>query len=374
MPADIYSRLRELAASADSRPAEMRPILLRITTDLFVLHSSHTAQEIRLYEELACRLIDESDEATLAIVAQKLAPCSDAPAEVLLRLRERGGSAAHELLVRNRQIAWAELRQIAAAGPRNQACAIAARTDLDRPITTILAGRPEREIARALAANATAPLAVEDMRLLISRGREDEELARALLGRGAIGLDHLPLYLSAGDEQRNKLLHIARAAGVARLGRPDSAPDLDQASCARLERAALRQNRAGFALALAEIIGCDPLCARRIVEEDSGDALTLAFIAMGMPKEIAARIYLIAFPKIAMNREAFQRNVELYDTLPRRDAARVIGAVAGDSRLNAALLRQQARRAAPGEVRPAATDGGSRALRDYLAARDRSNG
>ena len=379
MNADIYARLRDLAATADSKPAEMRPILLRVTTDLFVLHNAHTAQEIHLYEEMACRLIEDADEATLTLVAQKLATCLDAPTEVIRRLRARGGPAAQELLMTNRQIAWSDLRQIAAGGQCDQACAVAGRSDLDREITSILAGRPEREVARALAANAEAPLAIEDMRLLISRGREDQTLAQALLGRGGpngggLGLEHLPLYLSATSEQRKSLVHIARQAGLSQLGRPEAAPALDEAFCTRLESAALRQKRASFALTVAEIVGCDPLCARRIVEEDSGDALTLAFIAMGLPKEIGARIFLIAFPKVALDRVLFQRNIALYDTLPRRDAARVVSAVAGDSRLNAALVRQQARRTQPvaAAARVASEDRDTQSLRDYLSARTRA--
>ena len=368
MPADIYARLRDLAASADTRATDMRPVLLRVTTDLFALHASHTAEEIHLYQEMACRLIDDADEATLEIVARKLSLCADAPPEVLRRIHARGGPAAHELLMNNRQISWTELRQIAASGPCGYACALAARSDLDREIAAILAGRPEREVARALAANAAAPLAVEDMRLLVLRGREDQDLARALLARGALGLDHLPLYLAGDERQRGKLLQIARQAGVAKLGRPDTTAELDQQVCARLEAAALRQKHAAFALHLAEIIGCDPICARRIVEEESGDALTIAFIAMGLPREIAARIFLIAFPKVAMDRATFERNMQLYETLPRRDAIRVIGALAGDSRLTAALARQQARRAPAATAgRLAADPDSSRELRDYLA-------
>ncbi|MCW2272445.1 DUF2336 domain-containing protein [Rhodoblastus acidophilus] len=369
MPPDIYARLRDLAASAHSRPAEMRPVLLRVTTDLFVLHASHTPQEIHLYQEMACRLIDDADEATLQIVAQKLSQCADAPPDVLRRIQARGGAAAQEVLTNNRQIPWTELRQISASGACDQACALAARADLDREITALLAGRPEREVARALAANAAAPLAVENLRLLISRGREDLDLARALLARGSLSLDHLPLYLAADADQRGALLRIARQAGLAGLGRPDAMAELDAEACARLEGAALRQKRGAFALLLAEIIGIDPLCARRLVEEESGDALTIAFIAMGLPREIAARIFLIAFPKVAMESAAFERNMKLYESLPRRDAARVIGAVSGDSRLAAALTRQQGRRAAPAHRITNAEPESSKDLRDYLAAR-----
>lgn len=368
-PADIYARLRDLAASEQTKPAEMRPVLLRVTTDLFVLHPSHTAQEIRLFQEMAVRLIDDADEATLRIVAQKLSRCPDAPPDVLRRIQARGGAPAQEVLTNNRQIPWTELRQIAASGACDQACALAARADLDREITALLAGRPEREVARALAANAAAPLAVDDLRLLISRGREDLELARAILARGDLGVDHLPLYLAADAAQREKLLRSARQAGVAAVGRPDATAELDADSCARLEGAALRQKRGAFALLLSEIIGIDPLCARRLVEEESGDALTIAFIAMGLPREIAARIFLIAFPKVAMESAAFERNIKLFESLPRRDAARVIGAISGDARLAAGAARQQGRRAAPAPRATQAEPETTKDLRDYLAAR-----
>src|SRR5450631_1395152 len=113
MPTDIYARLKDLAASADNNPAEMRPILLRVTTDLFVLHANHTGQEIRLFEEMACKLIDDSDSETLAMVARKLARCADAPASVLDRIRIKGGEGACEILQVSRQIEWRDLRHIA---------------------------------------------------------------------------------------------------------------------------------------------------------------------------------------------------------------------------------------------------------------------
>ena len=151
----------------------MRPILLRVITDLFVLHAQHTPGELHLYEEMAGKLVDDADEATLTIVARKLARCANSPASVLQKIRARGGAAAAEVLLVDAQIDWRDLRAIASSGGVEAACAIASRTDLDREITKILAGRPEREVARTLAANATAPFALEDLRMLCARGREE---------------------------------------------------------------------------------------------------------------------------------------------------------------------------------------------------------
>ena len=342
MPTDIYARMRELSASAAARPDEMRPILLRVTTDLFALHSVHTDEEIRLYEEMAERLVDASDDATLTLVAQKLARCADAPPALLARLRARGGEAARTILKTDRTLSWPELRGLAASGGCDEACAVAARADLDRELTKILAGRPEREVARALAANPLAPLAAEDLRLLAARGRDDGLLAAALLGRGEITLDLLPLFLAANPDQRAKLLQLTRQAHLSRIGQPDYAQPLPAAQCQRLEADALRQRRASFAVSLAELIGCDPMTARRIVEDENGEALTIAFAAIGLPSETAAHIFLVAFPKISLSQEIFSRNLKLLEKLPRRDAQRVIAAVAGLSTANSGAAARPA--------------------------------
>ncbi len=346
MPTDIYARLRELAASADSKPAEMRPILLRVITDLFALHPEHHPQEIRLYEEMAQKLIDDADDAALAVVARKLARCPDAPSSLINRIRARGGAPAREILLSDSKVEWKDLRQIALSGAYDHACAVAARGDLDRELVKILAGRPEREVARALAGNRLAPLSAEERRLLAVRGREDAVLAQALLQREEISLDLLPLYLFADEQQRGKLIGLLRCADLAQAGRCDAAPRLDGGACKRLEAAALRQKRSSFALTLAGIVGCDTISARKIVEDESGDALTLAFLAIGLPREICARIFLIAFPKVALSPERFEANLRLYDTLPRREAARVVSAFTGSApRTAATQTRTQALRA-----------------------------
>lgn len=332
MPTDIYARLRDLAASAEAKPSEMRPVLLRVTTDLFALQPQHSPEEIRLYEEMAGRLIDAADEATLALVARKLARCADSPASLLARIKARGGEAAREIFLADPQVEWRELRHVAASGPCDQASAVAARSDLDREIVRLLAARPEREIARALAGNSLAPLTNESLRQLALRGRDDPSLARALLDRCALTLDCLPLYLSANSGERAKLLALALEAGLGQTGRP-AGEGLDEETTARIEAAALRQKRATFALLLADLLKCDSLCARRIVEDESGDALTLAFIAIGLPQEAAARIFLIAFPRVALSSELFGRNMNLF-RLPRRVASRIIDAATGGQRVD----------------------------------------
>lgn len=80
---------------------------------------------------------------------------------------------------------------------------------------------------------------------------------------------------------------------------------------------------------LAERLHCDQILARRIVDDEEGEALAIAFVAIGLPKEAAARILLGAFPRIAELPEAFDHVMRLARTVPRRVALRMIDAMAG---------------------------------------------
>src|SRR4029078_1933318 len=70
----------------DRRGVDIRATLLRVLTDQYLQSPTHTAEDERHYTELALRLIDETDVATRATVAARLAPHAFAPHPILLRL------------------------------------------------------------------------------------------------------------------------------------------------------------------------------------------------------------------------------------------------------------------------------------------------
>ena len=134
---------------------------------------------------------------------------------------------------------------------------------------------------------------------------------------------------------------------------------------ANLPKSALRTALTGFALMLAEMLNCDADCGRRLVEDESGDALTLAFIALGVPREICARIFLVAFPKVGLSCKTFDRNLALVASLPRRDATLVIGAITGAQK--SACFRAGSRREPP--VSQTGTQANRPAFKDENAGR-----
>src|SRR3569832_1771332 len=65
---------------------DIRPTLLRVLTDLYVQARAHSADEERQFVELACRLIEQVDDATRAAVRARLAIYPATPSEILDKL------------------------------------------------------------------------------------------------------------------------------------------------------------------------------------------------------------------------------------------------------------------------------------------------
>src|SRR5689334_1447105 len=86
-----FPRIEGLVDLACRKGIDVRPTLLRVLTDLYVQARSHTASEEAQYVALALPLIDAADEATRAIVADRLAAYSRAPLAVVKRLQEVAG-------------------------------------------------------------------------------------------------------------------------------------------------------------------------------------------------------------------------------------------------------------------------------------------
>jgi hypothetical protein len=92
----IAKEQRELVPSAASLDSlvgvrwydgpDVRPVLLRVLTDLYVQKPSHSREEEQQFVELALRLLEAVDVKTRTEVAEQLAAYGGAPAAVLSRL------------------------------------------------------------------------------------------------------------------------------------------------------------------------------------------------------------------------------------------------------------------------------------------------
>src|SRR6267142_1507993 len=85
-PPAAFAGLEDLLDLGHGGGIDMRPTLLRVLTDLYLQKPTHPPDDERYYTELALRLINSTDVAARAAVAERLAPYPAAPRAVILRL------------------------------------------------------------------------------------------------------------------------------------------------------------------------------------------------------------------------------------------------------------------------------------------------
>ena len=328
-PDHLPDELRGLAALAERKELDLRPVLLRVLTDLYVGRPHHTPDEIRQYQAVAEGLIRQSDESVRAVVADKLADYALAPDSVLEALIAFGGPGATPILRRSITISRSLLADVAHEGEISLACAVAERSDLDTPLVRSLAERPEIEVLRALANNATAPLDRTTFERLAQRGRLDVPLARALCARASEPGAVAPLFLVASQIQRKAIILDARRADLGREFR--TAPSEALLGYGReMEEAAASMDRARIEAIIADATGASPEITERIVSDPYGDPLALVLAMFAMTPQAASRV-IVAVGGPVVTQERLQALATLVGDVAPETAARLVCAMTGTS-------------------------------------------
>jgi len=294
---DVPEALRRLAALGSRDDIDLRPVLLRVATDLFVMKDHHAPEEMRQFQEIALHMLDHVDGETRVAIAGKLATHGGAPAAIVERLIACGGETAAVLLEKSRALGARALVGAACFGDAETAAAVARRNDLAPELVQALAARAESAVLVALAENQSAAISRRSFIALVRRARGDLRLAAALLARADDADDVAPLFLAADpDERAAIILAVKRRA----LGRPrQAAAPPDDALLARLEQLAAQPNRRPFAAMLAAATGARVEDMAKVVDDGGGEPLALVLSALGMKPAAATRIFLMGDPKIA---------------------------------------------------------------------------
>jgi uncharacterized protein (DUF2336 family) len=320
---DALQGLVALGARGD---VNIRPILLRVLTDMFIAKAHHSSEEIHQYSEIASQMLRNMDVDTCRIVAQKLARFDQAPKPILGLLVAAGGPPAEIILSQSPSLGRPFLVAEAAFGSASNAASIAARMDLDADLAAILAHRREAIVLQTLADNATAPIESGTFSHLIRRARTDANLARALIARAPTGHDLSSLFLAASPPDRAKIILSIRRR---ELGRPEPAPTRPASAhtLASLEQLALAGERHRFVLCLANALTIEPDQAAIIVDDAYGEPLALALAALRVPVEIAVRLFLFIDPRIGQSVERVRSLVRIVRHMPPHLCRRLLTAM-----------------------------------------------
>jgi hypothetical protein len=324
MSGSALSDLSGLLALSRANELDLRPVILRVQTDLFVTAASRDRPTIAAFEALAGGLLPIVDDDTAARVARKLAPVADTPEGILRLLVERGGEARRAVIEGARALDEA-LIEAASRDGADLAEMRAARADLTPSEIAELVAREDASADAALARNEGVTLAGASLDALVERARGNADLAKALLARADLPAAHrAALYIEA-DEARRAAIRVA-VEPLAKI-RAAFLPIADREESEALVDLSMAGDRDGFVQKLTGMLRLDRDIAWEFACEERHDLLPLALLAAGLGEEDAIRILLTLEPEIALPAKEVFRLVRLLRETPRGTAAYLVEAI-----------------------------------------------
>lgn len=302
---------------------DLKPVILRVQTDLFLSASVRDRKTVSAFASLAGGLIPIVDDETAEIVARKLAPFPDTPPALLIALAARGGGARDAVLAHAPILTQAVIDAASGDGTEIGA-ALAGRPDLARSTVAEMIGRDDPAIDRALAANGELHLHGDALARLVARARRAPDLARLLLARPDLAHgDVAPLFLMADESRREAIAHAVLATAALRPG-----PPAPREAGAVLTGFSARGDIAGFVAALTELLGL-PKGFLAATPDPSlrYELLTLALRAAGLHEEEAVYIFLTLNETVARSVDRVFDLVKLFRTVPRAGARDLLAAI-----------------------------------------------
>lgn len=214
------SLIRDLEHSIRDGSHAQRVTALRRITDLFVDRAEqYDTEQVALFDNVIVRLAAEIEKTALSELADRLAPLSNAPLEIISKLaRDDSIAVAGPVLTQSPCISEADLVEIARAKSRDHMLAISSRATLGEAVTDVLIERGDTEVAYKIAANVGARFSEGGYAGLISKAGRDEDLAEHIGKRVDIP-PHLfsRLVTEATGRVRERLLATAAPDARARV-------------------------------------------------------------------------------------------------------------------------------------------------------------
>jgi uncharacterized protein (DUF2336 family) len=201
----------ELEAAVRSGSAEARVTKLRQVTDLFLAGSSTlTDEQVRVFDDVMCRLTARIEAKVLSELGQRLAPVDNAPIDTIKQLAWHDAIAvAGPVLTTSKRLTTNDLTQIAQARGQAHLAAISKREHLETAVTDVLLERGDRQVVHNLATNSGAKFSEGGYTVLVQKAEDDEALSEIVGSRRDIPARLLRELLARATEAvRSKLMEL----------------------------------------------------------------------------------------------------------------------------------------------------------------------
>ena len=181
----VGSLIDEVETAFRSGTSESRSKTLRRITDLFLDGvEDYNEQEIGVFDDVLCTLIDKIECATLAELSGRVASLNKAPPRLCGELARHDDIAvARPVLSRSPLLGDSHLIEIAQSKNQMHLEAIAGRVQLSERVSDALIERGNSIVLTAVASNPGARLSTRGYRKLLIKAETNEALAAAIGSR-----------------------------------------------------------------------------------------------------------------------------------------------------------------------------------------------
>lgn len=181
----IRSLLDDVEAAFRSGTSESRATALRRITDLFLEGADTFGNEqISLFDDVLCELVDKIERMAIAELSVRIAPVAKAPPRFTRRLsRHDDIDVAGPVLRQSPVLDDSDLIEIARQKSQLHLEAIAARPYLSEGVSDVLIARGQSPALTAVAGNHGARFSNGGYSSIVGKAGSDASLAAALLAR-----------------------------------------------------------------------------------------------------------------------------------------------------------------------------------------------
>ena len=177
-----FDRLTEMARSGDEID---RNALIDVLTDLFLAVEGSKAEDLaEVFGSVVLGFFGRLEDSARLALAERVGDHRLLPRELALRLAEDELlEIAVQILTNSPVLDTEDLVDFAERKSQDHLKALAARINLETPVTDILVRRGTNDVLRTVTDNRSASLSGDSFDTLVAKSRKDEELQEALVRR-----------------------------------------------------------------------------------------------------------------------------------------------------------------------------------------------
>lgn len=185
MTPESQSLIAELDETLSKIPNARQLVILKRVTDLFLLGAdSYSDEQIAIFDDVICRLIENTGQAALVELSDRLASVVKGPENVMAQLSGSDDIAiSGPALANSSTLPDRVLVAIAGKKGQKQLSAIAGRKEISEAVTNVLVERGDAEVSRKVSANLGARISETGFVKLINKAKKDRALANAISSR-----------------------------------------------------------------------------------------------------------------------------------------------------------------------------------------------